>query len=420
MLRTLRFELKVAWRHLVTSHGQTHLTVGAVAVGVLLVVFLSSLINGLQTGLIEDVVGSIPHITIEAANPGATPLWQVPGHGHLPGQIVTKVEQMSTRKQKVEQWRRLAATIESLPGVRAVAPTAQGGGLAARGVKKIGAFIVGIIPSSQAKVVSIKSRVVEGDINAVDQQNVAIGVKMASELGAGLGNRIRVASNEGVVQTFRVACIFDLGSDQVNESYIYMGLPAAQALLKMGKEVTTLNVRTRSLFDAEHVADQIRNFTGMKVVSWMESNRPLLDTLNGQHQAAAIIQAMTLLASAFGVASAMIVFVVQKSKDIGILKSMGATARQIEKIFLLEGLGVGLGGAVLGSLVGTGLCFLASNVYIPGQVFGGKPATIVPMQWDIKYALAASGVAVFVGLFSSLMPARRAAKLHPVEAIRHG
>jgi lipoprotein-releasing system permease protein len=116
----------------------------------------------------------------------------------------------------------------------------------------------------------------------------------------------------------------------------------------------------------------------------------------------------------------MIVFVVQKQRDIGILKSMGATSRQVQKVFVLEGLGVGLGGALLGSGLGTGLCFLAANVFVPGQTFGGKPATVVPMKWDIIYVLAASAVAVVVGLLSSIVPARRAAKLSPVEVIRRG
>jgi lipoprotein-releasing system permease protein len=99
---------------------------------------------------------------------------------------------------------------------------------------------------------------------------------------------------------------------------------------------------------------------------------------------------------------------------------MGATSRQIKKIFLLEGLGVGIGGALLGSGLGTGLCFLAANLFVPGSAFGGKPATIVPMKWDIIYVFGASAVAVAVGLLSSVVPACRAAKLNPVEAIRRG
>lgn len=414
------FELRVAIRHLFTGHGQTELTVGAVAVGVLLVVFLSSLINGMQVGLIDDVVGAIPHVTVEAATLGATPLWEVKGQGGQKGLVVTKIEKMSPQKRRIEQWQRMNDTIERLPGVDAVAASVVGSGIVGRGAKSMGTDIFGVNPSDQMKITEIRNRIIEGDFNKVDQQNAAIGVKMASDLGVGIGDRISLASSEGVVQTFRVASIFDLGMEQANESRIYIGLHAAQAMFKLGKDVTTINIRAKDIFKADRIAGQIRSFSPLTVTSWMETNKAFLDTLKAQNSSAVIIQLMTLMASAFGVASVMIVFVVQKSKDIGILKSMGATSKQIQRIFTLEGLGVGLAGALLGSGVGTGLCFLVQNWFLPGQLFGGKPATVVPMKWDFTYVMAASAIAIIIGLLSSIVPARRAARLSPVEAIRHG
>lgn len=399
------------------SHGQTELTVGAVAVGVLLVVFLSSLINGLQIGLVEDVVGSIPHVIVEAGTPDAKPLWQVQGAS---SQALTALEKITTRTKRIEQWERIGQAIAHIPGVRSVAPAVEGDGMVTRGAKSIGARIVGVVPAKQMRVVSLKSRIVEGDFSQVDQQNAAIGAKMANDLGVRVGNRLRVTSNLGVTQTFRVAAIFDFGVEQANESSIYVGLQAAQAMFKIGKDITTLNIRANGMYDAKPIADQVRGMTALTVTSWMESNQAFLDTLKMQNTAAAIIQAMTLLASAFGVASVMIVFVVQKSKDIGILKSMGATCAQIRRVFILEGLGVGLGGALLGSGIGTGLCYLVKSLTIPGQMFGGKQATIVPMQFNMSYVLLASAVAILMGLLSSIVPAHRASRLDPVTAIRCG
>jgi len=410
------FELRIAWRHLLASHGQTELTVGAVAVGVLLVVFLSSLINGLQSGLVEDVVGSIPHVSVEAATPDAKPLWQVDGRSGA----ITALEKITTRSKRIGQWDRIRSAILGIRGVKSVAPAVEGDGFITRGAKTVGARIIGIIPAEQMKVVSLANRIVEGDFGQVDQQNAAIGVKMANDLGARVGNRLRITSNRGVTQTFRVAAIFDLGVEQANESSAYIGLQSAQAMFGIGKDVTTLNIRAARIYDAKPIADQVRGITPLSVTSWMESNEAFLDTLRMQNVAAGIIQAMTLLASAFGVASMMIVFVVQKSRDIGILKSMGATRAQIRRVFVLEGLGVGLGGALIGSGVGTGLCYLAKSLTIPGQVFGGKQATIVPMQFDMTYVAIASAVAIAMGLASSIVPAHRAAKLDCVEAIRRG
>lgn len=415
----LRFELKVAWRHLVTGHGQTELTVGAIAVGVMLVVFLSSLINGLETGLFDDVVGSIPHITIEAAAPGAKPLWQF-GDDKQDGVYVTKIEKISSRKRKIRDWPRLVAMIRGLPNVAAVAPSVQGSGFAGRGAKKVGAVILGVDPRLESSVTSLRKRIIEGDLDQVNQENAAIGSQMADDLGAGVGSRIRVTSNEGVTQTFRVVAIFTLGQQEADKSWVYVGLSSAQAMFKLGKDVTSISVRGDSIFKADQIAESIRGLSPLLVTSWMESNRAFLDTLKMQNSASMIVQGMTLLASAFGVASVMIVFVVQKARDIGILKSMGTTCKQIRRIFVLEGLGVGLGGAIIGSGIGTGLCFLASSLTIPGQTFGGRPATIVPMEWNVVYVAIASLVAVLMGLLSSVLPAHRASKLSPVEAIRRG
>lgn len=399
------------------SHGQTELTVGAVAVGVLLVVFLSSLINGLQVGLVEDVVGSIPHVTIEAATPGAKPLYEIEGQ---PCDTVTCLESISTRSQRIVNWERIQSAVRRMPAVEAVAPVVEGDGMVTRGAKTVGARIMGVLPEEQTKIVSLKDRIVEGDFLLVNEQNIAIGSKMARDLGVHVGSSVRVTSNQAVTQTFRVAAIVDFGIEAANESTVYTGLNSAQAMFKIGKDVTTISIRGKRMFEADSIAEQVRGITALTVKSWMENNLAFLDTLRMQNTAAGVIQAMTLLASAFGVASVMIVFVVQKSKDIGILKSMGATCGQIRRIFILEGLGVGLGGALIGSGIGTGLCYFAKSLIVPGQMFGGKQATIVPMQFDMAYVLLGSAVAVAMGLLSSVVPAHRAAKLDPVEAIRRG
>ena len=409
------FELKIAWRHLIKSQGQTELTVGAVAVGVLLVVFLSSLINGLQTGLVEDVVGSIPHVSVQAASPGAKPLWRITDKPSM-----STLEKMTTRSKRIGEWERIQTAIAAFPGVAMVAPAVEGDGLVTRGAMTVGARVIGVVPDQQIRVISLRNRIVEGDFTKVDAQNIAVGTKMADDLGVKVGNRLRVTSNMGVTESFRIAAIFDMGIEQVNETAVYMGLEAAQAMFKLSKDITNLYIRSAEMYNANAIANQIRGITTLTVTSWMESNESFLDTMRMQNTAAAIIQAMTLMASAFGVASVMIVFVVQKSKDIGILKSMGATCKQIRRVFILEGLGVGLGGALIGSGIGSGLCFLVTSLKVPGQMFGGRQATIIPMQFDFNYVLLASVVALAMGLVASIVPAHRAAKLDPVEAIRQG
>jgi len=415
----VRFELKIAWRHLVTGGTQTWLTIGAVALGAFLIVFLSSIIYGLQQQIISNVIGSIPNITITAPDYEPEPAWETETQDDRE-QVVSEIEATRERKRSIANWQEVDQAIQSLPDVVAVAPVAQGGGIVSRGAVDQSALIIGVIPQRQVNVVRLQEDIVSGDFLALDPDGAFIGVDMAEELGVGPGDRIRITASEGNSRIFIVRGLFDLGLEQANSSWIYLQLRPAQALLNLGTEVTALYVKVEELFDASDVARRIRGVTPLEVESWMEANESFLQALQSQTTTSVAIQAIAVLASAFGVSSVLIVFVVQKSRDIGIMKSMGATNRQILRIFTLEGLAIGIGGALLGTALGSFIAFLIEANPIPGRTFAGEPATLVPMQWEARFVAVAFLVAIVVGLASSFFPARRASLLNPVEVIRGG
>lgn len=412
-----RFERSVAWRHFITGGGQTVLTVAAVAVAVLLIIFISSLINGLQVGLIEDILGGSPLVTVTPPEREPRPLWEAGIDADTP--VVAKVDSAYQQRSTIEQWRELMDVIEHTPHVTGVAARATGGGFVARGARTISAAIIGVQPEREIKVINIGRRMAHGEFTRLDREGVLIGVKMADELRVQIGDRIRVTSNEGQTGTFFVRGVFDLGLPDANERWVFMRLRPAQGLLELGNDVTAINLRTDDIYRADAAANEIRKYTRLDVKSWTIENRAFLDGLQGQSRSSNTIVGISVLASLFAVAGVMLVFVVQKSRDIGILKTIGATRRQISRIFLLEGLGFGLAGGALGGTLGTAGALLIQNTPRPGGgTFGGKPATVVPMQWEPSILIAAIVAAIVVGVVASVLPARRAAALDPVEVIR--
>jgi len=412
-----RFERGVAWRHFSTGGSQTALTVAAVAVAVLLIIFISSLINGLQIGLIEDILGGSSLVTVTPPEREPRPLWEAELDPGMP--VVAKVDSAYQQQSSIEQWQELIEIIEGMPNVTGVGARATGGGFVARGARTISAAIIGVQPEREVKVINIARRMAQGEFSPLDREGVIIGVKMAEELRVQLGDRIRVTSNEGQTGTFFVRGVFDLGLPDANERWVFMQLRPAQGLLELGNDVTEINLRTDDIYRADAAADEIRKYTRLDVKSWTVENRAFLDGLQGQSRTSNTIVGISILASLFAVAGVMLVFVAQKSRDIGILKTMGATRRQVSRIFLLEGLGFGLAAGTLGGALGTAGALIIQNTPRPGGgTFGGKPATVVPMQWEPSILIAAIVAAIIVGVLASVLPARRAAALDPVEVIR--
>lgn len=415
------FELKVAWRHLKNGGAQTWLTIGAVALGAFLVVFMSSLIGGLQHNLTGNIIGVIPNITISEPDYIPKSPWQVGGVHGSNAPVVSKTQRSNPHKTNISSWQELDRDLEHIPGVQAVSPLASGGGFVRRGTKDQSIQIIGVIPERQLRTVRLQDRILSGNFRNLDSEGVFIGTKLASDLSVAPGDKLRIVSSVGNTRVFTIRGLFDLGLQSANQTTVYMQLRPAQGLLGIGTDVAVVNVKVNQLFDAEKVAGEISKITPLKVESWMTLNRSFLQALQSQSATSFTIQFVAVLASAFAVSSVLIVFVVQKSMDIGILKSMGATGRQILRIFTFEGLAIGAGGALLGSLVGSAICLAIEATKIPGRGFiPSQPGTFIPMQWQFIYVVIAMASAITVGFFSSLFPARRAAALNPVEVIRGG
>ncbi|NLC56676.1 MAG: ABC transporter permease [Armatimonadetes bacterium] len=415
----MRFEVQLALRHLRSGGWQTVLIAAGVAMAVTLVIFVSGLIYGVQERWLAILTGSIAHVQVSAPEPAPRALSEVvpPVEGRV---AVSRVEQRAQQRQEIEQWRVVVRELASFPRVRAVSAAVAGDGTLTRGEKVIGVRVFGAEPDQQDRIVGLSGDLLSGTYLGIGTEDAVIGYRLAEEMGLALGDRARITSSRGIAQTFRVAGIFDTGQETIDASWVFVTLRAAQSLFASGSAVTHLSLSLDDLFAANAVADQIQASLGLEAKSWMRDNPQALSGLRAQSATALLISGFSLLAAGFAIASVLIVSVLKRSREIGILKAMGARQHQILKVFTLEGLGVALVGAAMGALGGSGLILLARLVPQASVRPGQLPEPLLPgvIRWQTILGTAAAMIAITV--LASVFPARRAARLDPVEVIRGG
>ncbi len=405
------FTVSVALRHLRFGRGQTLLTVGVVAMSVTLVIFLTALIGGLQRRLVQTVTGAVAHVTVKPAErPPLTP--------REPGVLYAgRTVKLPQQKQKIEDWLAWVPRLERFdPKVLAVSPVVSGSGTLTRGTRKLAVQIVGVIPERHDQVVALQANLVGGRFFGLNSGEVALGYRLAEELGVGLGDKLRLTSTEDVSQTCTVAGIFDTGFRAVDAATVFVPLRDGQSLFGLGTAVTSISLRLSHVFEADDLARRLALQVPYATESWTRDNQSLLSGLKAQSGSSNMILAITTLAAAFGIASIMITAVVSRSREIGILKAMGATDHQILGVFALEGALLSLLGGVVGSGLGTILVLLLKQARTVSA--SGRSLELFPVDLTPGLILGAMGLALAIGLVSSLYPAWRAALVNPIDVIR--
>ncbi len=411
----MRFEVFVAARYLRSSPGQTLLTVGAVAVAVTVVVFINSLIGGLQVRLLRDNVGALPHVTVRAAPPDPVPLQDLPSPH--PGTVyASRLQKLSETRRDLENPEVLCEQLSRFEGVTFLSPAVRGQAFLVRGARRFGVTVSGADPPLQERLVGLQEDLVGGRWLDLGPDEVVVGFRLAEDAGVGLGERVRLVSAEGVAQVFRVVGIFDTGSNAVDRGQVFVTLRAGQALFRTGRKVSSIQMKLRDPFQADRVARSIHLSLGLETDSWMQEQAMFVNGFRAQDQSRMMISFFSLLASAFGIASVLIVSVVRKSREIGILKSMGARDRQIMLVFTLQGLFISWLGSAAGCAAAWTLLTFLSGVRQVARF--GKSDQLFPVSFEPGLFVNAALAAVVSTLLASLLPARRAAGMKPVEVLR--
>jgi lipoprotein-releasing system permease protein len=407
MFNGLGFERRVAVRFLREGRMQSLLIIVGVAAGVAVVTYISALISGLQRNTLEKTLGAQAHVTLSALDDVVLPA-RAPHAGTVD---LTQTQPRAQRPRSIADWQSLAPLLEAIPAVAAVSPMVSGAGLAIRGEATKSVALMGVDLDRYDRIVHLRSKVVQGTAR-LEPGEAIIGRELGADLGVRVGDRVSVVTGT-LTDSLRITALVDLGVRELNRRTVIVPLRAAQSLLGLPGGATNLDLALRDVWQAQTLADDLARRFPYKVESWQEANAQLVSALNAQSVSTTLIRGVVLVVVVLGIASVLVVSVVQKRREIGILRAMGATQGQMLRVFLLQGAIVGALGSMLGVMLSVALIW-AFTTFVRGS--DGLPLFAITLEPGL--ALRVAGIATLCGVLAAVAPARRAAALDPAQAIR--
>jgi lipoprotein-releasing system permease protein len=413
MRNWIGFEAQVAMRFLREGRMQTVLIIVGVAAGVAVVAYISALISGLQRNTLEKTLGAQAHITISAPEDAAFT-------SNQNSSSTTNLQQVQPRTQRpraIVNWQALVPVLEAIPSVAAVSPMVSGAGLAQRGEASKAIAIMGVDLDRYDRIVGLRRKVVDG-VARLGPGEAILGRDLASDLGVRVGDRVNLIvgganANSSVVDAVRVTALVDLGVRELNRRTVIVPLRAAQSLVGLPGGATNLDLTLTDVWAASTLSAELAQRFPYKVEGWQQANAQLVSALNAQSVSTALIRGVVMVVVVLGIASVLVVSVVQKRREIGILRAMGATQGQIMRVFLLQGAMVGAMGSALGVFLALAL-IAAFTHFVRGS--DGLPLFMISLSPQLGMSIAL--IATVCGVLAAVAPARRAAALDPAQAIR--
>ena len=408
----LPFEWIVALRFLRQGRLQTLFILAGVAIGVGVIVFMSATLAGLQANFIRRVLSAQAHIQIlphPAVSRPQTATTITAGRTELVDAVTQPPAQ---RTQRIDQWQAIISRLRSLPDIVVISPVASGSALAIRGDSSRGISLIGIEPELHYAIIHLDEKIIRGRSNLTGT-DILIGTDLATDFGVDMGDKLRVNTANGASAILNIIGIFDLGNRGANKQSVFVALKNAQNLLALPGAITSLEITVTDVYAAETIAQQIAQLTGVEANSWIKTSAQFFAAISAQTTANTAIRFFVGLSVALGITSVLVVSVVQRSREIGILRAMGISQGQILRVFLLQGGLLGLGGSMIGCLIGIGALVLWQNLMRNPD---GTP--MIPLVLNATLFMVTFGLASITGLGAAVAPALRAAKLDPVAAIR--
>jgi lipoprotein-releasing system permease protein len=396
-------ETTIALKFLRQGFTQTLLILIGIAVGVSVIVFIVTLVVGLQANIVSRTLGTQAHVRVQPQE--EINLLASPPTGTY--NLILE-DKRAQRLRSINNWQQIMADLDSFKGVKAVSPVVSGPAFARRGEAIKAVSILGVDADRYERIIPISQDIISGTFR-VNAGEAVIGKQLADDLGVRVGSKLRLDAGEGRNAIVTLTGIFELGVRELDSRYVYLDLKQAQALLGLFGGVTVLEVTVNDIFDATQISDNMHLRTGLKSESWMQTNSQLMNALESQSLSSNLISFFVALSVAFGIASVLAISVTQRTREIGILRAMGARREQMLIVFLIQGAVLGLCGSFAGSAAGWSMVW-AFNTFGP-RLFDISPSlSIVPVT---------VAMATITGVLSAIAPAWRASRLDPVAAIRY-
>jgi len=410
----LGFEWFISLRYLKAKRKQTFISLitfismAGVAVGVMALIVVLGVMTGFTDEFRDKILGINAHVVVQKFG------------------------------DNIREFEAVQQAITEYPGVVAATPYITSQLMITAGVGGTGAVLRGIAPESAAGVLSLPKHMTEGSLADLAEPStsetgqvpgIILGNELAQQLRVGMHDKVRLISSAGPLtpmgiipkmKTCRVVGIFQTGMYEYDSVLSFVSLTTAQEFLELCHAVNGLEVRVKEIYDAKQIADQLERRLGLAFVArdWMRTNKNIFSALKLEKTALSIIVALIVLVAAFNIVSTLIMVVMEKSKDIAILKSMGATSRSIMRIFIYEGLIIGLIGTMVGIAGGLTLCEILSRyrfIKLP-DVY---PISTLPVKIVFEDVALISATAVLITFLATLYPSWQAARVDPAVALRY-
>ncbi|HEU0035238.1 MAG TPA: ABC transporter permease [Kofleriaceae bacterium] len=414
----MRAQLFIAARQLWHRKLLNGIAVLGVMFGVLTLIAITGIMRGFQTKFLDTILQISPHVVMFDTTLGKTE----PIVDQLLGgpSATAVIRQTSTdRQRRIVRPSETVHAIRDIDGVVAVAPLVVGNTVAAAGSKEVPVELRGIEPEIQDAVTPLRAHVIEGrfDAFAGTVDGALIGSGLRELLGVHVGDNISCATSRGERTVLRVVAVFDTGIASLDKGRVYVPTRLAQNILGRGDAIDRIEVRLRDPEAAPAVTARLEALFGYDTESWQETNASMLGVFSQQNMITGMIIGAVLLVGGFGILSIQIMIVLEKRRDIALLKSVGYSSRDVLAIFLSEGAVIAVLGAALGSGFGHLVLRLLRGLRSASGMGYSRPSTFAIYERPGVYLLAFT-FAVVVGLLASFVPAWRASRVEPVDVLR--
>ncbi|MDP3858701.1 MAG: ABC transporter permease [Stagnimonas sp.] len=409
------YTLHIAAAHLTSRKRQTLVSLTGVVLGVAFFLAVASLMQGSEKDFIRQLIDNSPHITVSDEYRGAR---LQPALRRWPeGAVRIAHVKPQTETRGIRGYRDKLKFLQALPGAR-VAPVLVGSAVLVFAGHPVGIVLSGIVPEQMAAVSVIEEKIVEGSLQALasDPNGIVIGQGLASKFQLGLRSTVSVVTADGAGRPMKVVGIFRTGNAGYDESQTFTLLKRAQVLLGQANRVNRFILQLDDADRARTLARQIEAAVGYQTTSWQEASEDILSLLVVRRIIMYSVVSAILLVASFGIFNTLSTIVLEKTRDIAILKSMGFHARDVRRIFLLEGAIIGVIGSIFGVLLGLGLMLALSRVEL--KVPGLSDSVHMPIWWGWDQYLLAASFAMLSCIAAAYLPARRAGGLLPVDVLR--
>ncbi|MEA3280767.1 MAG: lipoprotein-releasing ABC transporter permease subunit [Thermodesulfobacteriota bacterium] len=416
----MSFELFIGGRYLRARQKQTFislitiLSIAGVTIGVMALIIVIAVMSGAESDFRSRILGIESHVVLMR-------------HGGA-----------------FTKYRRILEDVKSIDGVEKAAPFVYAQIMLRSSSRVSGAVLRGIDPESEdQEIVNIDKSALKQKLMRNQEREttlftpgIILGGQLATNLGVTEGDVIYLISPRGTIspvghmpamKRFKVTGLFESGMYEYDASLAYIHLKDAQALMRIGDSVTGIGIRVNDIYSADIIAKKIASVLNIKYKNrsywardWMQMNYNLFSALKLEKKAMFIILILIVLVAAFNIASTLIMMVMGKTRDIAILKAIGATDKSIRKIFIFKGMVIGAIGTFLGTCLGLAGCALLKRykfIELPGDIYYFTTLPVRLELFDVAMIVSATMIICFI---ATLYPAVQASKLDPVEALRYG